>query len=56
MDALEANGFDIVGPISTVDAAMQVRAVASRPFDGAVLDGNLHGKLSFPIAVRFHDR
>lgn len=50
MDALEAAGFEIVGPITTVDGAMQIIAAASEPFNGAVLDVNLHGRLSFPIA------
>lgn len=50
MDALEARGFDVVGPIPTVEAAMQIIAAASQPFDGAIVDVNLHGKLSFPVA------
>jgi DNA-binding NtrC family response regulator len=50
MDALEAKGFDIVGPISSVEAALQIIAASPHPFDGVILDVNLHGKLSFPIA------
>jgi DNA-binding response OmpR family regulator len=41
-------GCVVVGPIQTVDAA--VRTVRTDPIDAAVLDINLGGDLSFPIA------
>lgn len=50
IDALEAAGFDVVGPLPSVESAMQVVAASPRAFAGAILDVNLHGRLSFPIA------
>jgi DNA-binding response OmpR family regulator len=45
---LRQAGYDVVGPYSTVAAAMS--AVQSETFDGAILDINLKGQLVYPVA------
>ncbi|CAO3427463.1 hypothetical protein [Azospirillum endophyticum] len=48
-DALEALGCKVVGPATTVDEAL--RLVAAEPdLDFAILDVNVQGRQSFPIA------
>ena len=47
-EALEMSGCDIVGPVARLDRALALAREA--PLDGAVLDVNLAGKPSFPIA------
>ena len=48
-DALEALGCTVVGPATTVDEAL--RLVAAEPdLDFAILDVNVQGRQSFPIA------
>lgn len=47
-DMLQELGCEIVGPVSTVDAA--VAAIGSDRLDGALLDLNLHGKTILPAA------
>lgn len=49
VSALEKAGANVVGPISTVEAA---RAVRTEDVDLAVLDMNLHGQFSHEIADR----
>ena len=46
--ALDATGCQVLGPIATVNAAIQ--AVTTNSLDAAVLDINLGTELSFPIA------
>ena len=46
--ALDAMGCQVLGPITTVNAAIQ--AVTTNSLDAAVLDINLGTELSFPIA------
>lgn len=47
-EALRRRGAEIIGPVGTLDEAL--RAIeADRP-DHAVLDVNLRGEMSFPIA------
>jgi DNA-binding response OmpR family regulator len=46
--ALDATGCQVLGPIATVNAAIQ--AVTTNSLDAAVLDVNLGTELSFPIA------
>lgn len=53
-DLLETGGCDVVGPASTVAAALDL--VARSVLDGAVLDINLGGALSFPIAAALTER
>lgn len=45
---LRRGGFEVLGPVSTVDAALQ-RLQADRP-DAAVLDVSLHGERITPVA------
>ncbi|WP_042246912.1 response regulator [Paracoccus sp. PAMC 22219] len=49
-DMLVDLGHEPVGPVMRVDAALQ--AVAEETFDMAVLDINLAGKVSFPVAEK----
>ncbi|RZL54017.1 MAG: response regulator [Sphingomonas sp.] len=47
---LRGLGAEIVGPIGTLAAAVELLATAP-PLDGAVLDINLHGEMSYPVAA-----
>ena len=49
-EALRARGAEVVGPAGTLEDA--VRAVESNWIDRAILDVNLRGEMSFPIADR----
>lgn len=53
-DGLETLGYEVVGPVGTVDAALRI--VEQTPFDLALLDINLGGKQSFPIAEALESR
>jgi CheY-like chemotaxis protein len=53
-DGLETLGYEVVGPVGTVDAALRI--VEQTPFDLALLDINLGGKQSFPIAEALEAR
>lgn len=47
--SLEAEGVEVIGPAATVEAAL--RLIEQDPgFDGAVLDVNLGGEMSYAIA------
>jgi DNA-binding response OmpR family regulator len=48
LEDLTEAGADVVGPVSTVDEALRI--VASESFDLAVLDINVRGEMSFPVA------
>jgi two-component SAPR family response regulator len=48
MSILNEAGFEIVGPVGTVNAAMT--AIETERFDAALLDINLHNIPSFDIA------
>jgi len=48
-DLLEISGCEVVGPTSTVATALDL--IARTALDGAVLDINLRGELSFPVAA-----
>jgi DNA-binding response OmpR family regulator len=50
VDYLEEAGAKVVGPIGVVDEALAFIETNSGKLDGAVLDVNLHGKKSYPIA------
>jgi DNA-binding response OmpR family regulator len=49
-EALRARGAEVIGPVGTFAEAM--KAVESHWIDRAVLDIDLGGELSFPIAER----
>jgi len=51
--ALRDQGAEVLGPMATVEAAR--RAVADDGFDCAVLDMNLRGEASAPIADALRD-
>lgn len=53
-DGLETLGYEVVGPVGTVDAALRI--VEQMQFDLALLDINLGGKQSFPIAEALEAR
>ncbi len=47
-DLLEQNGWQVVGPVGWL--ASGVKIAQDEELDGAILDINLHGEFSFPIA------
>lgn len=47
-DALERSGYDVEGPASRLEAALEL--ARSAPLDAAVLDANLAGEPAFPVA------
>ena len=49
MRALKEAGAEIVGPVDTLEAALDFVEAAS-PLHGAILDVNLHGRMSFEVA------
>ena len=53
-ETLEAGGCDVVGPVSRVDSALPI--ARDEPLDGAVLDVNLAGEFSFPVADTLAER
>ncbi len=46
--ALRRADADVVGPVATVAAGLKLAEI--EPLDGAILDVNLGGEMSFPIA------
>lgn len=52
--ALMREEVEVLGPVQTVDAALAI-AEAER-LDAAILDVNLHGTMSFPIADRLNEQ
>lgn len=48
--ALQAEGAEIVGPVGDVGRALAL--AAEKALDAAILDVNLEGSMSFPIAER----
>ena len=50
VDILEEAGAVVIGPIGWVEEALAFIAGNDAAFDGAVLDVNLHGATSYPIA------
>lgn len=53
--AFKARGLEVVGPVGTVDAAMQLMDKAGH-LDGAVLDINLQGEVVYPLADALQQR
>lgn len=47
-DLLEESGCRVVGPVGQLDSGLELAKEAQ--LDGAILDINLHGELSFAIA------
>ena len=45
----EANGAEVIGPVATVDGALDLIAATDR-LGGAVLDVNLQGEMAYPVA------
>lgn len=52
-DLLEADGYEVSKVASVADA---LDAIASRPPDAAILDINLAGEQSFPVAKALRER
>ncbi len=50
VDLLDDAGAEVVGPIGWIDEALAYVEDDSHKLDGAVLDINLHGKKSYPVA------
>jgi CheY-like chemotaxis protein len=50
VDLLEDAGAEVIGPIGWIDEAIALIEDGSQKLDGAVLDINLHGKKSYPVA------
>ena len=50
VDFLQEAGAEIIGPIGEADEAIAFIRANSGVIDGAVLDVNLHGAKSYPIA------
>lgn len=46
---LQTNGAYVIGPVATIDEAMETLAAAGH-VDGALLDLNLQGDMSYPVA------
>ena len=51
---LDELGYAVVGPVATVAEALAI--IASEPIDGALLDANLNGDSSAPIADMLNAR
>lgn len=55
-DYLEEAEVEVIGPVGSVDEALALVENESRGFDGAILDVNLHGSKSYPIADALAER
>lgn len=53
--ALRAHGAEIIGPVATVDDALDLLDECEQ-VDGAVLDLNLQGEMAFPVADALIER
>ncbi len=51
---LVSRGYEVIGPYGRVEDALEVLETVE--IDGAVVDLNLHGKLSFPVIERLRCR
>jgi CheY-like chemotaxis protein len=49
-DALEQLGAEVVGPVGSVQAALDLVTKQGEHLDGAVLDINLRGDRAYPVA------
>jgi CheY-like chemotaxis protein len=50
VDLLEDAGAEVIGPVGWIDEAIALIEDDNQKLDGAVLDVNLHGKKSYPVA------
>lgn len=50
VDFLEEAGATVVGPVGWVDEALALIEASAAGIDGAILDINLHGSRSYPVA------
>lgn len=50
VDFLEEAGAEVIGPVGTIQEALQYINQSSVNIDAAVLDVNLHGKKSYAVA------
>jgi CheY-like chemotaxis protein len=50
LDMLEDEGAEVLGPIGAVDEAVAFVAEQATTFDHVILDLNLHGVKSYPVA------
>src|SRR5437764_15493991 len=53
-DQLESFGCTVIGPTARVDSALKL--LETTTLDGALLDVNLAGELSFPVAAALRQR
>lgn len=53
-DALTAHGAEVVGPAMRLETALAM--VDTAAIDAAILDINLHGDRSYPVAQKLRDR
>ena len=53
---LRQQGAEVLGPASSVRAALDLLQTAVQGPDGAVLDVNLRGEMAFPVADALHAR
>lgn len=53
-EMLEELGCEVVGPVATIDDALTI--IAAEHLDGVLLDANLNGVSSSPIAAALHAR
>lgn len=53
-DLLIANGYEVIGPVATVSAALAVLATGS--LDACLLDVNLRGEHSAPVAQALKEK
>lgn len=53
--ALSAGGAEVVGPVASVDAALDLLDDTNQ-LDGAVIDLNLQGEMAFPVADALMER
>jgi CheY-like chemotaxis protein len=55
VEEFESRGAEIIGPASTVKLALDL-IERSKHLDGAVIDINLQGEMTFPVADLLRDR
>ena len=56
LDVLEQAGATVLGPVGSIEEAVAFIATHAGSFDRVVLDLNLHGRRSYPVADALIDR
>ncbi|WP_082622070.1 response regulator [Bordetella sp. N] len=56
VELLEDVGAEVIGPVSTADEAVALVTAGATPIDAAILDVNLDGETSFPVADALAER